>query len=111
MSLDAKFLEKQKKLLMEEKERIEDKIKKLKKYPDYGPDEEDSLQEMTDYESNLSLDEQLEYLLKKINSALSAIEDGSYGQCAKCKSNIERGRLEIMPYAELCVSCKSKKKK
>lgn len=105
MNLSASFLEKQKKLMLKERERIEEKIKKLKKYPEYGTDEEDNLQELTDYESNLSLDDQLEFLLKKINKALKAIEDGTYGQCSKCKTSIEHGRLEIMPYAELCVSC------
>jgi DnaK suppressor protein len=105
MNYTADFLNKQKDLMLKEKERIEGKIKTLKKYPDYGTDEEDNLQELTDYESNLSLDDQLEYLLKKIDKALKAIEDGTYGQCSKCKTNIEKGRLEIMPYAELCVSC------
>jgi DnaK suppressor protein len=111
MNLPASFLEKQKEIMLKEKERIEEKIKKLKQYPDYGTDEEDNLQEMTDYESNLSLEDQLEFLLKKINRALKAIEDGTYGQCSKCSANIERGRLEIMPYAELCVSCSENSKK
>lgn len=111
MKLDEKFLEKQKEALLAEKERIEKKVAKLKKYPKYGDDEEDNLQEMADYESNLSLDDQLEYLLGKINKALKAIGDGTYGQCSLCKKNIENGRLEIMPYADVCVTCKSKKKK
>lgn len=111
MKLSVNFLKKQKELMLKEKERIEEKIKKLKKYPDYGSDEEDNIQELADYESNLSLDDQLEFLLKKINKALRAIDDGTYGQCAKCKSNIEHGRLEIMPYAELCVSCNGNAKR
>lgn len=111
MKLSNEFLEKQKKALLEEKERIETKATKLKKYPKYGDDEEDNLQEMADYESNLSLDDQLEYLLGKINKALKAIEEGTYGQCSLCKKNIENGRLEIMPYADVCVTCKSKKSK
>jgi len=38
----------------------------LKKFPEYGGDEEDVLQEISDYESNLSIEEQLAFLLKKI---------------------------------------------
>lgn len=109
MNLPDSFLKKQKELMLKEKEKIEEKIAKLKKYPDYGTDEEDNLQELTDFESNLSLEDQLEFLLKKINKALKAIDDGTYGQCHECKTAIERGRLEIMPYAELCVSCNDKK--
>lgn len=111
MKLSESFLEKQREALLSEKERIEAKAIKLKKYPRYGDDEEDNLQEMADYESNLTLDEQLEYLLAKIKKALRAIDDGTYGQCSLCKKNIENGRLEIMPYADVCVTCKSKKKK
>lgn len=111
MKLTKEFLEKQKEALLTEKARLEKKVAKLKKYPKYGDDEEDNLQEMADYESNLTLDEQLEYLLTKIKKALKAIEDGTYGQCILCKKNIENGRLEIMPYADVCVTCKSKKKK
>lgn len=111
MEINKEFIEKQKASLTEEKTRIEEKIKKLKKYPDYGSDEEDNLQEIADYESNLSIDEQLEFLLGKIKRALKSIDDGSYGKCASCKKIIEEGRLEIMPYAELCVTCNSNRKK
>lgn len=109
MNWQAEFIEKQKEILLKEKARIEEKIKVLKKFPEYGNDEEDRLQEMGDFENNLSIDQQLEAVLKKIEKALKAIENGTYGKCASCKKNIEEGRLEIMPYAELCVTCKSKK--
>ena len=111
MNFTANFMEKQKEIMLKEKERIEARMKVLKKYPDYGGDDEDNLQELADYESNLSLDDQLEFLLKKINTALRAIEDGTYGQCSKCRSGIEHGRLDIMPYAELCVSCNGNAKR
>ena len=110
MSYDQKFLETQKENLLKEKEKIEDKIKKLKKYPDYGTDDEDKLQEMEDYENNLSIEGQLEFILEKIKKALKTIEDSTYGQCLECKKNIEEGRLKIMPYAELCVTCKNDSK-
>lgn len=111
MSLSKEFIQKQKGKLLKEKEKIDEKIKNLKKYPDYGQDEEDKLQEMGDFENNLSIEEQIGYLSKKIDKALLAIENGAYGQCSLCKKNIEKGRLEIMPYAELCVACEDKKSK
>lgn len=110
MNMDEKFIKKQKNFLLEEKERIETQVKNLKKYPDYGYDSEDNLQELSDYESNLSLEDKLQFILKKIENALKAIDNGTYGKCSKCKENIENGRLEIMPYADVCVSCSGKKR-
>lgn len=111
MTLSKEFIQKQKERLLAEKEKIDSRVKKLKKYPDYGQDEEDKLQEIGDYENNLSLESELEDLLRKINKALLRIEKGTYGQCSDCKGEIEKGRLEIMPYAEYCVACKAKKAK
>ena len=108
MNLSKEFIEKQKEKLLKEKEKIDAKIKNLKKFPDYGQGEEDNLQEMGDFENNLSIEEQLVFLSKKIDKALAAIDKGTYGQCSACKKNIEKGRLSIMSYADLCVSCKKK---
>lgn len=104
--LSADTIEKQKKALLDEKERLEKKIGELKQYPDYGQNEDDNAKETADYENNLSVEEQLVFLLSKVNRALSAIENGTYGTCQKCSKAIEEGRLEIMPYAELCISCR-----
>ena len=99
------FIERQKELLLAEKQRLNERIKKLEIYPDYGDVGEDNLQEIEDYETNSSIKEELELLLNKVNGALAAIEIGSYGRCKKCQKEIEKGRLEVMPYADLCVKC------
>ena len=104
--ISAQIIKKQKKSLLEEKTRLEEKIKKLKQYPDYGQNEDDNAKETADYENNLSVEGQLVFLLNKVNNALAAIENGTYGKCQKCSGPIEEGRLEIMPYAELCISCR-----
>lgn len=104
--LSAEIIEKQKKALTEEKTRLEKKIGELKQFPDYGHNEDDNAKEMADFENNLSVEEQLVFLLSKVNKALIAIEKGTYGLCQKCDKEIEAGRLEIMPYAELCISCR-----
>jgi RNA polymerase-binding transcription factor DksA len=105
MELSKEFLEKQKELLVKEKEQLEEKIKTLKMFPDYGWDPESNIQETIDYESNLPFEIELTKIVDKINIALKAIDNGSYGQCSLCKKAIERGRLEIMPYADICASC------
>lgn len=104
--LSADLIEKQKKALLIEKERLEKKIGELKKFPDYGQNEDDNAKETTDFENNLSVEGQLNYLLNKVKRALKSIEDGSYGKCSKCSKMIKQGRLEIMPYAELCINCR-----
>ncbi len=104
--ISEEFIQKQKQILIDEKKRLQDKVGKLKKYPDYGRNEDDNAQEMADYQSNLGLEGQVEFLIGKVDAALKAIEDGTYGKCKKCNEMIEEGRLEIMPYAEVCVTCK-----
>jgi RNA polymerase-binding protein DksA len=49
--------------------------------------------------------------LKAIEAALERIEHGEYGQCMECGELISEKRLEAVPAAELCISCKDKKEK
>lgn len=104
--LSPNLIEKQKNILLAEKGRLETKISGLNKFPDYGQSEDDNAKEMADFGNNQSVEEQLVFLLNKIKYALESIENKTYGKCGKCKKMIEEGRLEIMPYAELCVTCR-----
>ncbi len=45
--------------------------------------------------------------LNKIDSALTRIKNGKYGICMSCSEKIPRERLEAIPYALLCIECKS----
>ena len=45
--------------------------------------------------------------LKLIDSALTRIEQGKYGLCMKCGKKIPKDRLEAIPYALMCIVCKS----
>ncbi len=45
--------------------------------------------------------------LQLIESALARIENKKYGLCAKCMKKIPKERLEAIPYAVLCIDCKS----
>lgn len=44
-------------------------------------------------------------LLDKIEGALRSIDDGSYGKCKECGKDIDKERLEFLPYAENCINC------
>lgn len=45
--------------------------------------------------------------LKLIESALGRLHSGHYGNCFHCGANIDRARLNAIPYALFCISCKS----
>lgn len=57
-------------------------------------------------ERDLTLDVNVKDILSRVNNALKRIDLGTYGKCASCSKNIEEGRLEVLPYADLCISCK-----
>lgn len=43
--------------------------------------------------------------LRAVRAALKRLEDGSYGECAKCGKEIPLKRLEIIPHAARCADC------
>ncbi|MDR2500217.1 MAG: TraR/DksA family transcriptional regulator [Treponema sp.] len=45
--------------------------------------------------------------LKLIDAALTRIQQGKYGLCMKCGKRIPQDRLEAIPYALMCVECKT----
>lgn len=44
--------------------------------------------------------------LYEIDQALYRIKDGKFGTCEKCGKDVERDRLEAVPYARLCIKCR-----
>ena len=45
--------------------------------------------------------------LRLIDSALSRIKNERYGVCMRCSKKIPKERLEAIPYALMCIDCKS----
>ncbi|MCM1321776.1 MAG: TraR/DksA family transcriptional regulator [Bacteroides sp.] len=45
--------------------------------------------------------------MKLIDSALTRLEQGKYGLCMKCGKKIPQDRLEAIPYALMCIECKT----
>jgi len=60
-----------------------------------------------DRERDLALSAQALNAVEEINYALRKIEIGKYGVCEGCGQLIVKDRLEALPYARLCVACKS----
>ena len=50
-------------------------------------------------------------ILLEINEALRRMARGEYGRCESCENPILSARLEAMPIARLCLSCKEKEER
>ena len=43
--------------------------------------------------------------IRRLEDALTRIKQGTFGECAQCAGEIERRRLEAIPWARYCVKC------
>jgi DnaK suppressor protein len=115
----AAFLAKQRELLLEERRSYITSAEALKAQADslaleHEPgdvqfDEEggEGGTANVDREIDLYLSAQARATVVEIDRALQKIEDGTYGVCEQCGDTIPDARLQALPYAALCVTCKS----
>lgn len=113
------FLAAQRELLLEERRSYMDSAEALKAQADslaleHEPgdvqfDEEggEGGTANVDREIDLYLSSQARATVVEIDRALQKIEDGTYGVCEQCGEMIPEARLQALPYAALCVTCKS----
>lgn len=99
------FIAAQKVKLEHEKKRLDSEIKELDIYPESGTSDDDHEQEVTQFEENQSVDDNLISERIAVIKALSRIENGSYGKCIKCGAEIPINRLEAYPAADDCIKC------
>ena len=78
---------------------------------DEGMDTYDLASDARDREINLILNDRDRDKLQAIDDALSRIDEGSYGVCESCESDIAEGRLEALPFTRLCISCQAEREK
>jgi RNA polymerase-binding protein DksA len=57
-------------------------------------------------EKDLSIANNVQDLLDKINRAVGKIEEGTYGICESCGEPIDAARLRALPHVSLCIRCK-----
>jgi DnaK suppressor protein len=50
-------------------------------------------------------------LLQMVESALSRIREGVFGECINCGNDINAKRLEAVPWTRYCISCQEKLEK
>ncbi len=66
-----------------------------------------SLQDSTG-EQQISILEVRNRMRNQIDEALHRLQDGTYGTCEDCASEISPERLKAMPFARRCVECQQK---
>ncbi len=117
--MKEKFLEEMKNSLLEEKKRLETELSRFTHrnpkaagtdfdadYPNFGESEDENAAEVAQFGDNLSLEQELESALKDVESAMKAVDNGSYGTCKYCKQKISEERLRARPTSTSCVVCK-----
>jgi RNA polymerase-binding transcription factor DksA len=72
---------------------------------------EEAADETLELEKRLGLEGRLRSTLAEIEHALQKYEAGTYGTCDSCGQPIEQARLEALPQANLCLSCKARQAK
>ena len=54
-------------------------------------------------ERDLSIENNVRDLMRKIERALARMDEGTYGICSHCGKPIEKARLKVLPYVDLCI--------
>ena len=67
--------------------------------------------ETIEVERGLILEQRIRDQLAEVEHALHKFDQGSYGLCDICGQPIEPARLEALPHANLCLSCKVRRAK
>jgi RNA polymerase-binding transcription factor DksA len=116
---EPKFLDEQRALLLEERSiykgqavdlRAEADSLALEREPGDVQFDEESGEGGTvtvDRERNLALSAQAGAAVEEIDDAMRKIDRKTYGGCERCYQPIPKARLRALPFARLCVACKS----
>ncbi|MFC1892486.1 TraR/DksA family transcriptional regulator [Chloroflexota bacterium] len=102
-------LESEQKRLTEEFEQLQASAPSLDERREGSPfgKREEEASESFELEKRLVLEKRIKDRLADVERALSKFEKGIYGLCEDCGQSIDPNRLEALPEARLCLSCKS----
>jgi len=70
---------------------------------------EDSITEIEEHDRLNATKDELEKTLEDVVLAIQRIDQGKFGECTDCGSQISQERLEIIATASLCSACQQKK--
>jgi len=106
-------LEAERKRLVEELEQLKASghhVDERREGSPFGKREEEAT-EAQELEKRLALEKRTRAQLAEVEHALDKFEQGTYGLCDVCGQSIDPARLEALPQASLCLSCKAKQAK
>ena len=115
--LEQKILDELKAKLLEEKSALEKELSDIAKptgtpgvyetkHDEIGEGADDNASEMEEYSDNFALENNLEKQLKEVSDALARMENGTYGACDNCGTQLSLDRLRAYPAARKCIQCK-----
>lgn len=78
-------------------------------FPQFGEhtsEQDENVDEVEEYANLLPVEHRLELQLLDVKRALEKIEkDKNYGVCEKCRKEIDKERLKIIPETKFCSKC------
>lgn len=106
-------LESERKHLTEELAQLKASVRPLDERREGSPfgKREEEATEAFELEKRLALEKRLIDQLAEVDHALRKFKEGTYGLCDVCGQPIDPARLEALPQANLCLSCKAKQAK
>ena len=100
-------------MLEDRRREIQDKLRSLRETlpVEMGQVRDVEEQSVDDFvqEVDFALMQMKSETLRKIDEAIQRLEQGSYGACQECGSEIAPARLQAVPFAELCRGCQELK--
>lgn len=93
--------------LAKTREQIAKLEKALEARPDYGLGQGDPA--IVRWELDQALLQQCRERATNLEQALSRLEQGTYGICARCGGPIHPDRLTVLPDVRLCIDCAREK--
>jgi DnaK suppressor protein len=116
MAMNKKQTEIYKKRLVDKKREVAEAYNKNKTYGRLTEDE--GTQDLADKASSAYTKEFLYSLsntdrevLQQVDEALLRIGQGAFGTCVECGQELNKKRLEAVPWASHCISCQEKVEK
>ncbi len=102
-------LESERKRLTEQLNQLEASVRPAEERREGSPfgKREEEATESFELEKRLALEKRIRDQLVGAEHTLAKFEDGTYGLCDSCGQPIDPARLEALPQANLCLSCKA----
>ncbi len=109
--------------LIEEKKRLQDALDYLKQENPGSIEEETSELSLMDNHlaetATVTLDREIDYTIEEsvlarlgaVDAALARMDANEYGKCQSCGREIAPERLEVVPWARLCIECKRREER